>query len=127
MHDSSGVLPRIAADASALLSSAAPHDRILLDGNWNCTLASGDDTVSPEHLSRGTSDLAYIALRIALADEIFRSESPVLVFDESFAHIDGSRIRGMFRALRDGQHLIFTCRRDETEAARQLACTVITL
>lgn len=123
----SGVVPRIAADASVLLSGAAPHDRILLDGNWNAGLASGNDTLLPEHLSRGTADLAYIALRIALADEVFRSEQPVIVMDESFAHIDGTRIRGMFRQLGDGQYLIFTCRRDEADAAKQLGCTVIHL
>lgn len=123
----SGVIPRIAGEASAILSCAAPHDRILLDGSWNAGLASGNDFLQPEHLSRGTSDLAYIALRIALANEVFRSESPIIVFDESFAHVDGERIRNLFRQLTDRQYLIFTCRRDEADAARELGCTVVEL
>lgn len=123
----SNVVPRIASEASILLSGAAPHDRILLDGNWNAGLADGNECLPPEHLSRGTADLAYIALRIALVKEVFRGETPVIVLDESFAHIDATRIRGMFRQLTDGQYLIFTCRKDEADAATQLGCAVINL
>ena len=123
----SDTVPRLAADASAILAAASPHDRILFDAGWNASLSSGGDILPAEHLSRGTSDLAYIALRIALAREMFKNESPVLILDESFAHIDEERIRSLFRSLSGGQYLLFTCRRSEADIAASLGCTVLSL
>lgn len=131
----SNVIPRISSKASAMLSevftnpnsNGASHDRLIIDGNWNASLASGNDILNSEHLSRGTADIVYIALRISLANEVFRNESPTIILDESFAHIDGTRIQNIFRQLDNGQYLIFTCRRDEADAAKALGCTVTKL
>lgn len=123
----SGVIPKVSASASVILSGATPHERLILDGSWNASLSDGDDILSGEHLSRGTADLVYIALRIALAGEVFRSEQPTLILDESFAHIDGERIKNTFRQLSGGQYIVFTCRRDEADAAKELGCAVVRL
>jgi len=123
----SGVIPKIAENASILLSGATSgtHETLTLDGSWSAGCSTETDTLAADHLSRGTSDLAYLALRIALAEEIFKNESPFLLFDESFSHIDVSRIRGIVSLLLDGQHLILTCRREEAEAAGAAGAAIL--
>lgn len=123
----SGILPKIAESASILLSGATSgaHDAITLDGSFNAGCSTETDVLPGEYLSRGTSDLAYLSLRIALAEEIFKNEIPFMIFDESFAHIDVSRIRGIVSLLLDGQHIILTCRREEAEAAETSGASVL--
>ena len=126
----SGVIPRISENASRIISDCTEkYSRLTVDNAFSCGLGEGDDLKTSEFFSRGTGDLAYIALRIALADEVFRAEMPTLIFDESFAHVDSGRIRNMLRLLSagEGQHLVFTCRTEEAEAARALNCGVIKL
>ncbi len=115
----SGILPKIAESASILLSGATSgtHESITLDGSFNAGCSTETDILPGEYLSRGTSDLAYLSLRIALAEEIFKNETPFMIFDESFAHIDTSRIEAIVSLMIDGQYLILTCRREEALAA----------
>ena len=128
----SGVIPKISEAASQIISGATgKYNRLIIDGSFTCGLSSDTDTVTSEYLSHGTGDLAYVALRIALADEVFRTEKPTIIFDESFAHIDGARIKNVMRMLsmRESEHqyIVFTCRADETNAARTLGCNTIQL
>ncbi|MBO7405410.1 MAG: hypothetical protein J6V24_10660 [Clostridia bacterium] len=124
-----GVIPRIAEAASERVKRASgSYDRMLLDDGFRCSLSDGDSVVPQENFSRGTADLAYLSLRLALADEMFRAERPPVILDESFAHMDAERTAGFLATLSDGgQTLIFTCRRDEAEAARRLGQHVVTM
>lgn len=117
----SGVIPKIAKNASILLSGATSgtHENLTLDANFTAGCSTETDVLSAEYLSRGTSDLAYLALRIALAEEIFKNETPFFLFDESLAHIDAARIEGIAALLLDTQSLILTCRREEALAAER--------
>lgn len=124
-----GVIPRIAAAASERVKRAcAAYDRVLLDDGFRCSLSDGDEVVPQENFSRGTADLAYLSLRLAMADELFRGERPPVVLDESFAHMDAERTAGFLSTLGDGgQTIVLTCRRDEAEAARRLGQHVVTM
>lgn len=117
----SGVIPKIAKNASILLSGATSgtHENLTLDANFTAGCSTDTDILSNEYLSRGTSDLAYLSLRIALAEEIFKTESPFFLFDESLAHVDTARIEGITSLLLDTQSLILTCRREESLAAER--------
>jgi len=127
----SGVIPKISEAASRIISGATErYNKLTIDSAFSCGLSNESDTVTSEYLSHGTGDLAYIALRIALADEVFRSEKPTIIFDESFAHIDSSRIKNVMRILSvasSNQYIVFTCRADETNAAKTLGCNTIKL
>ena len=127
----SGVIPKISEAASRIISGATEkYNKLTIDSAFSCGLSNESDTVTSEYLSHGTGDLAYIALRIALADEVFRGEKPTIIFDESFAHIDSSRIRNVMRILSvasSNQYIVFTCRADETNAAKTLGCNTIKL
>lgn len=117
----SDVIPKIAQNASILLSGATSgtHETLTLDANLTAGCSTETDVLPSEYLSRGTSDLAYLSLRIALAEEIFKTESPFFLFDESFAHVDIARIEGITSLLLDTQSLILTCRREESLAAER--------
>ena len=125
----SGVIPQIAARASEMIRAATlgAHDTLALDSDFDAGLASGDDVITSSLLSRGTSDLSYIALRISIAEKLFLKESPIMVFDESFAHIDRERTEAAFRLLSCNQYVILTCRSDDTEAAATTGARVINL
>ena len=130
MNMRSGVIPKISRRASEIMEkSTHRYSAVTVDGAFNCGLGENDMIKTPEYFSRGTGDLAYIALRVALAEEVFRGEKPTLVFDESFAHVDSSRLMGIIRTLNGekGQYVIFTCRTEEAEIASELGCNSITL
>ncbi|MBQ7599427.1 MAG: AAA family ATPase [Clostridia bacterium] len=126
------IIPKISASASKIISAATEkYSTMSLDSGFKCGIGTSDNTVASDFLSHGTSDLAYISLRLALADEVFSKENPVVIFDESFAHIDGERIRNIMRMLSvkgaEFQFLIFTCRDEERQAAMDLDCNLISL
>ena len=127
-----GIVPRIAAAASRRVDAAAdPWDRMLLDDHLSCSLASDSGSLPSELLSRGTADLAWLSLRLALTDELFRNERPPVILDECFAHMDADRTARFLATLTGAgsppQTLIFTCRADEADAARELGCPVLEL
>ena len=122
------ITPRLSAYAGRLMSA-------MTDGKYGQLAVNQDlfldfareegDRYSAEYLSGGTRDLAYIALRLAYIDLLYKDEKPPLCFDESFAHQDNFRATCTMRALRelaeDGvQSLIFTCRSRESTIAREV-------
>lgn len=123
----SGIITRLADSASGLMRSCTPHEKVALDSALTPSLTSRDKILPSEIMSRGTADLTYISLRSALCGEVYESERPLTVLDESFAHVDLSRTRNFMRALSDGQYLILTCREDEAEAAVSLGMNVVRL
>ena len=122
------ITPRLSQYAGRLMSA-------MTDGKYGQLAVSQDlfldfareegDRYSAEYLSGGTRDLAYIALRLAYIDLLYKNEKPPLCFDESFAHQDNFRATCTMRALRelaeDGvQSMIFTCRSRESTIAREV-------
>lgn len=59
----------------------------------------GADTRSVEYMSAGTKDLAYISLRLALMNFIYRASVPPVILDESFARLDDRRLELTFRLI----------------------------
>ena len=75
-----------------------------------------------EYLSEGTKDIAYISLRRALSGALFGDTQPPLIYDESFARVDETRLSRVLKMLnatgKDGsQSILLTCRRLEAELA----------
>lgn len=66
-----------------------------------------------EAYSRGTRDLYSLALRLALIDTLYENESPFIILDDPFAHLDDAALKGakaVMRALaRDRQIIYLTC------------------
>ena len=72
------------------------------------------DWVSPDKLSKGTIDEAYLACRLALVKLIYGDKRPPLILDDPFVNFDDTRLArtlNFFKELsREYQIIIFTLR-----------------
>ena len=73
----------------------------------------GGRTRSAELSSLGERDIYALALRLAMIDAIYKDETPFLILDDPFAHLDDKRCSAALRSLaligRRLQILYFTC------------------
>lgn len=74
--------------------------------------------VNANLLSVGTIDQLYLALRLAIANEVAKEELPIIL-DEAFAYYDEERLENILSYLNDNfkenQIIIFTCSKREKE------------
>ena len=129
--------PEVYRRAGELLS-------LMTDGAWIRVALSPEGTIiatdaarnerDPKHLSLGTCQQLYLALRIALlmcADNV--GESVPILADDILVNFDSQRRAGAARALaqlaRTRQVIVFTCHEEVVEAmgVADPACTVIDL
>ena len=113
---------------------ASRYLKLMTDGKWEKVSLSPEGRLqvvdaartarSPEHLSLGTCQQLYLALRIALlqqADNVGRS-IPVFA-DDILVNFDAQRRRGAARALaelaRTRQVVLFTCHEEVVKALRK--------
>jgi DNA repair exonuclease SbcCD ATPase subunit len=85
-----------------------------------------------EHLSRGTQDQLYFAMRFGILDLVSNESEPCPgLLDEPFAAYDRTRLEEAFEVLQDEsrrrQLVLFTCREDLLELARQKGIHLIQL
>lgn len=126
------VIPTVTSRASTAMEEATDgkYRHIAMDAAFGLQYTTDDGTASVELLSKGTADLAYISLRLALARTLFGDngrEIPPMVFDETFAAVDENRLAKALSAMcRTGtQCLLFSCRHDEARLGATLGCTVL--
>ena len=119
-----GVLPKVVAQACASANriSGGAFEAIGVDHGLSMTFTRNGMTRGVEYLSEGTKDIAYISLRRALSGALFGDTQPPLIYDESFARVDETRLSRVLRMLNasggDGsQSIMLTCRRLEAELA----------
>ncbi len=94
--------PKISARAGELFSllTSGKYRALQPDGNESLAfLQSSDATLRSAHyLSSGTRELAYIAYRLALSENLFK-EPATLVFDDAFSNFDDERLEKMLDFL----------------------------
>jgi uncharacterized protein YhaN len=119
-----GVLPKVVAQACASANriSGGAFEAIGVDHGLAMTFTRNGMTREVEYLSEGTKDIAYIRLRRALSGALFGNTQPPLIYDESFARVDETRLSRVLKMLNatggDGaQSILLTCRRLEAELA----------
>ena len=113
--------PRIARQAGQLLQAMTNgrYDRVTLDQDLSLLTAAKDETVLHEALWRsdGTVDQLYLALRLAVAEEL-TPQAP-LVLDDAFVRFDDDRLKAALTVLKEQaksrQILLFTCQSREKE------------
>ena len=120
-----GISPKIASSASELMSdiSCGKYGSVFVDSEFGMTYSAGGITRDVGTLSAGTSDIAYISLRLALAETLCKNKMPPFVFDESFARMDDERLRSALCIIekkfnKGGQAIIFTCHGRESSLAK---------
>ena len=113
--------PRIAARAQELMSrlTAGRYDRLTLQEDLSLLAAARQqDTLRAlPWYSDGTMDQLYLALRLAVAEEV-TPEAP-LVLDDAFVRFDDSRLKAALEILREEasrkQVILFTCQSREKD------------
>ena len=119
-----GISPKIAKSASEKMASLShgKYESLGVDPDFAITFTDGASTHTADSFSAGTSDIAYIALRLALAETLFTKAKPPLIFDESFARTDDKRLSAALRLVSSGntgassQALLFTCHGREEQS-----------
>ncbi|MBE6680925.1 MAG: hypothetical protein E7600_01390 [Ruminococcaceae bacterium] len=114
--------PRIAAETSELFSkiTGGKYRALYADNEMNLTFLEKDEAEVRDagYLSEGTLDAAYISLRIALCEFLYK-EHPTLIFDDAFANMDNERLKNTLDFLvslsEDFQIVILSCHDREKE------------
>ena len=113
------LMPRITENASAMFaaSTMGKYTDLGVSSDFQMNVSDGDRTREAAYLSAGSSDAAYVCLRVSLAKVLFGTKEAPLIFDESFARIDEDRLGRLFTLLAASglQTLVFTCRRAEKD------------
>ena len=111
-----GLAPKIAKGASAVMKelSGGKYESLGVNAELGMTFVAETMTHNVEYLSAGTSDIAYISLRVALIDVLYKRAIPPFIFDESFMRMDNDRMARSLKLLCEfGEHgtqsLLFTC------------------
>ena len=74
-----------------------------------------------ERLSAGTMDQVYFALRLAVADLLLVNRNMPLLFDDSFALYDETRVKASLNKISEREQVVlFTCHKREKELLDQL-------
>jgi len=120
-----GVSPKIASQASELMGglSGGKYSSVFVDSEFGMSYTDSGITRDASALSAGTSDIAYISLRLSLAETLCRGKLPPFVFDESFARMDDERLTCALRIIEKkfgtrSQAIIFTCHGRESALAK---------
>ncbi len=110
------ICPKLSADAGMYMKiiSGGRYETLGIDEAYSIT-AEGDGMArNIGAFSTGTADIAYISLRLALINTLYRNGTPFVMFDDSFAHLDRDRLKAMLTLLsikgEEGmQSIVFTC------------------
>jgi uncharacterized protein YhaN len=103
------IAPRLAMQASRVMGRQTGGKYQQIGVGEDLSLAYGVDTSGVgnivtreiDYLSEGTKDLAYISLRIALVGLLFDKAKPPIIFDESFARLDDTRLKSTLTSLEE--------------------------
>ncbi|MBP3321644.1 MAG: AAA family ATPase [Clostridia bacterium] len=125
------ILPGIMEEASDFLSgaSAGRYTALLTGEDFSLRVIDGKTGKERpiEELSAAMGDLCYIALRISLTSGLYGDEQAMMVFDESFTHLDDLRLASLFMTLartaeEKGLQIFFmTCRKREAALFEKIA------
>jgi len=126
------VIPTVTARASAAMEAATggKYSTIAMDPAFGLRFTGTDGSDTVDVLSKGTADLAYVSLRLALAQTLFGEngrEVPPMILDETFAAVDCRRLEMAVEAMRSSgvQCILCTCRGDEGRIGKAQGCRVI--
>lgn len=95
-----------------------PDYRIYIDEKLNIAMDNTKKYVSYQHLSTGTIDQLYFALRFLLGDIVFDGKELPIILDDIFALYDDKRLKNILDWLirqRRPQIIIFTCHQREAD------------
>ncbi len=116
------VAPTLARISGGYMSTLTDgrYSEMLLDSSLSLSYESAGEQRHLDHMSTGTRDMAYLSLRLALADVITGEDGLFVMLDEATAHMDDTRAGNLIslltqRAGEGRQHILFTCHSREAQ------------
>lgn len=76
-------------------------DQYYMDANTNVTVGELGMQRDTKYLSTGCQDVVGLCLRLALADAMYKDETPMLILDDPFVNLDNEKMAGGRRLLRE--------------------------
>jgi uncharacterized protein YhaN len=121
IHDSFGQqLNHTVSEVIGEVTGQRYHD-IKVDEKLDIKLGWNDTYVQLERLSAGTIDQVYFALRLAVADLLLGKDEVPLLFDDSFALYDETRVKAaLTEVAKRQQSILFTCHKREQRLLEEL-------
>ncbi len=119
-----GISPKIAKNASRLMHAITEgkYSELGVNLDFDLSFTESGMTHDAAYLSAGTGDLAYICLRIALIELLYKKSMPPFIFDESFVRMDDERLARMMVLIhkygqRNVQSLLLSCHSRERKVS----------
>ncbi|MBQ8207882.1 MAG: AAA family ATPase [Clostridia bacterium] len=119
------VTPRLRANAGDLMSdlTGGKYTELGVTPEFGITVNTDGATRPIEALSAGTRDAAYLSLRLALINVLYKNEMPPLLLDEVLSQIDDGRAKNVLSMLRKycengKQSLLFSCHTRESAMSK---------
>lgn len=124
-----GIAPALAKTAGGYMSTLTDgkYGELLLDPSFSLSYEAFGEPRHIDYMSTGTQDMAYLSLRLSLADVVSKEGALPIVLDEAMAHLDDGRAKNLISLLsersREGiQHILFTCHGREEELLLASGC-----
>ncbi len=120
-----GISPEIKKRAGRFFNifTDGKYEDLEVSGEFGLGVIENGMLKEAAYLSRGTKDIAYLSLRVALCEVLFK-EKPVLILDEIFAYIDDKRFKAILSVLEklseEYQIFVFTCHEREKAALSEI-------
>ena len=122
----SDVTPRIREGAQKNLATmtAGKYSELYVDENMSLSVFAGGATRPIDSLSKGTLDVAYFSVRLALLQTLLAEKNPPLYMDETLSQLDDGRAQNVLCAIaehaRNAQCVLFTCQNRDVELAKEI-------
>ena len=121
------VFPKIkdSAQKNMALMTDGKYSELFLDDKMALSVLADGQTRPIDALSKGSCDVAYFAVRLALLETTCESNKPPLILDESLSQLDDDRATHTLSAIAryctdGGQALLFTCQTRDARLARKV-------
>lgn len=112
IHDSFGQeLNQLVSNIGSLLTKGK-YNNLKVDDKLEIKVGSKDLFLPLSKLSAGTIEQVYLALRLGIANLMFKDKNMPILLDDSFALYDDERTKQALKLLSEknmGQVIIFTC------------------
>ncbi len=123
----SDITPKIRERAQKNLATmtAGKYSELYIDDNMGLSVFADGATRPIDALSKGSLDVAYFAVRLALLQSLLGDKKPPLYMDETLSQLDDGRAKNALCAIAEHSHtsqcILFTCQSRDVELARAIA------
>ena len=122
----SDLTPRIRGEAEKNLAkmTSGKYAELYIDENMGLSVFADGATRPIDSLSKGSLDVAYFSVRLALLQTLIAEKYPPLYMDETLSQLDDKRAKNALSLISDyaksTQCVLFTCQDRDLSLAREI-------